>query len=161
PTIAENGTIYFKAGRRLIGVNSSGAQSFTFSADRDIGTLPVVGDDGSIYFGCLDNRIYAIRPGSGTNAIRWRIDTGEDILSAPAIGVTGNIYIGSDAHRIYCVSTNGVVLWRVATKGPVRSPIALGADGTVYAGADDHRLYAVTAQGSNKWTFTGARGAIR
>jgi outer membrane protein assembly factor BamB len=165
PAISASGDIFFKAGRRLIGLNSSGAETFSFLADRAIGSLPAFGENGAngiIYFGSLDNRVYAVRTsGSGTNATRWRFDTGDDVRGAPAVGAGGEIYIGTDARRVYCLTTNGVVRWRFNTKGPVRSPLAIGADGTVYAGAEDRRLYAITADGSNKWTFTGARGAIR
>ena len=58
-----------------------------------IESSPAIGEDGTIYFGCVDSYLYAINP-DGTE--KWKYLTGYWItLSSPAINDDGTIYISS------------------------------------------------------------------
>ena len=154
----EGNTIYFVSGGKLYGVSLDGNQTSLFAPGTSIHSTPAVGNDGSIFFGADDERIYALSSGGTSNDVRWRFNTGENVSSSPVIGARGDIYIGSESARLYCLTTNGVLRWSVSTKRPVHSALSIGADGTIYAGSDDRNMYAITAEGQIRWTFpTGGR----
>ncbi len=151
-------SIYFVSGGKLYGVSLDGASQSTFAPATSIHSIPAIGEDGSIFFGADDEKVYALYSGGTSNDIRWRFNTGENVSSSPVIGVRGDVYIGSESSRVYCLTTNGVLRWSVSTKRPVHSALSIGADGTIYAGSDDKNMYAITADGQVRWKFpTGGR----
>jgi len=152
PVIADDGTILIVSGGFLRGVSEDGSEVSSFIARSAIRSLPAVAEDGSIYLGANDDRVYALGPGATTNDILWRFNTGQNVMSSPAIGADGSIYIASDNLRLYCLTTNGAVRWFVTTRGPVRSALSIGVDGTIYAGSEDRRLYAISSDGKILWT---------
>ena len=160
PVIAADGTILFVSGGYLYGVSESGAQVSSFTPASAIQSIPALAEDDTIYLGAKDNRVYALNPDSGTNAVRWRFNTGKDVSSSPAVGADGLVYIASDTSRIYCLTTNGALKWSVGTRAPVHSALSIGPDGTIYAGSEDTRMYAVSPQGKIVWTVK-TRGTVR
>lgn len=153
PVISPEGTVYVVSGNQLLGVDTAdGSEASRFTPRSAIKSIPAMTEDGTLYFGANDERVYALGSGGTTNDVLWRFNTGQNVLSSPAIGADGRIYIGSDASRIFCLNSNGVRQWSVATRGPVRSELSIGVDGTVYAGSDDKRLYAVSSEGEVIWT---------
>lgn len=64
---------------------------------------PVVGEDGTIYFGGWDSYIYALRPDG--NPI-WKYQLGSDIRSSPTIDSNGVICVGSSDGCIYAIHSN-------------------------------------------------------
>lgn len=153
----ETGTIYFSAGARVFGVSPAGAEKSVFLAGSAVHSIPVVDEDGRIYFGANNERVHAVGSGGTTNDVRWRFDTGENVTSSAVIGVNGDIYIASESSRLYCLTTNGVKRWSVSTRRPVHAALSIGADGTIYAGSDDGRMYAVSASGEIRWTVKTRR----
>lgn len=154
----EGDTIYFVSAGKLYGVSLEGNEQSVFAPGTSIHSIPAIGEDGSIFFGADNERVYALYSGGTSNDLRWRFNTGENVSSSPVIGVRGDIYIGSESARLYCLTTNGVVRWSVSTKRPVHSALSIGADGTIYAGSDDRNMYAITPDGHVRWTFpTGGR----
>ncbi len=60
PVVAANGMVYF-SGNRLHAINgSTHKQIWTFPPQGTIENTPAIGADGTIYFGCDDNDLYAI-----------------------------------------------------------------------------------------------------
>ena len=71
--------------------NVTGLEKWRFRCD-GVNGGPIIGDDGTIYFGDEDWDIYAIYP-NGT--LRWKYHTDGDITSAPALAEDGTLYVGS------------------------------------------------------------------
>jgi len=134
-----------------------GLEKWRFRCDGVDGS-PIIGDDGTIYFGDKDADIYAIYP-NGT--LKWTYHTDMWITSAPALAGDGTLYVTSwDEHLYAFNSSNGVRKWRfnaghLATLAS--SPI-VAEDGTIYFGAmgpdyDRGRVYAVNPNGTEKWYY--------
>lgn len=109
-----------------------------------------IGASGTIYFGCADQRLYAVSPGG---AILWSVNLGGATLSTPAIDSAGNIYIGADtpSGSLFKISAAGSVLWDctfAAWNPTINSSPVIGADETtVYVAggtASSGFLFAVT-----------------
>ncbi|SVE59059.1 uncharacterized protein METZ01_LOCUS511913, partial [marine metagenome] len=74
-------------------------------------SVPAIGDDGTVYFGTEDNKLYAVDGKTGTK--KWEFETGGSV-SSPVIGDDGTLYIGSGDKKIYAIKTD--------SKGPAKSP---------------------------------------
>ena len=153
PAIANDGTIYIGTFYDdLIAINPNGTEKWKFDAGNSIVSDPVVGTDGTIYFGVMGpgsiGRIYAIYP-DGTE--KWHYDTGYWITSDPAIGDDGTIYIGSGDHYFYALYPNGTLRWRFPTGDVIKGPASIAEDGTVYISSYDDYLYAIYPNGTIRW----------
>jgi uncharacterized repeat protein (TIGR01451 family) len=116
---------------------------------------PSIGMDGTIYIGCDDRRLYAIR---STKTIRWSYLVGNIIRSAPAIDDEGTIYFGCNDGKLYAVKDNAFSAsakpgWPFVTGAPIVSSPTISNDGIIYVGSDDRNLYAITSGGALKWSF--------
>ena len=160
PVLGTDGKIYTTYAGQVVGVSTSGSQLSAFRARGGIVGAPAQANDGTLYFGATDGRIYAIDSGTGSNTVRWIYNVGAALSTAPTLGVVGQIYIASENSRLLCLSTNGALRWRVATKAPVHGALSIGADGTIYAGCDDKRMYAISSEGQIRWTYK-TKGSIR
>ena len=121
---------------------------------------PVVGEDGTVYFGCKDDNLYAINP-DGT--LKWKYKTEGDVASSPAIGPDGTIYFASDDSYLYAIEDSGKfgkLKWKYRVVNPQyrpRGPLMVESDGTIYVPSS--HLEAVDKDGNRKWTFnTGVAG---
>src|SRR3972149_9542730 len=76
---------------------SSGPQentlSWKYQTGSGIAASPVLGDDGTIYAGGIDGKLYAVSPGGGQ---KWSYETGGGIYASAAVEINGVIYAGSD-----------------------------------------------------------------
>ncbi len=155
PAIGSNGTIYVttdetEAGADstnsgVLSINTNGTINWKFVPQDqldghfgDVDSSPAVASDGTVYFGCWDDNLYAVTNGSPA----WTFSTGGVIDSAPAIGANGTVYFGSYDQTLYAV-TNGSQAWAFTTGGEIVSSPAIGADGTVYVASTDGNLYAI------------------
>jgi len=71
---------------------------------------PVIGDDGTIYFGGAD--FYALYP-NGT--LKWKYDVSAWIHSCSASDENGTIYIGTiggGTNFLYAINPNGTLKWK-------------------------------------------------
>jgi len=116
---------------------------------------PVVGDDGTIYFGGSGD-FYALYP-NGT--MKWKYD-GLDfyVWSAPAIDENGVIYVGDKHAYFYAINPNGILKWIYGTEGDIMSSPAIGDDGTIYFGNEvgyplGGYINALYPNGTVKWRF--------
>lgn len=115
---------------------------------------PAIGNDGTIYVGSYDSKIYALNP-DGT--LKWSYTTGARINTSPAISLNGNtVYCGSDDDKMYALDANsGNVIWSFTTGGNIAfSTPAIANDGTLFFGSDDDKVYALNPNGSLKWELT-------
>lgn len=100
PAIADNGTIYLgSAGGRLKAYNPiNGAELWSYPAVADpaigaIEVVPVIDNDGKIYFGTKTGIFYVLNS-NGTQAYD-PLDLGDSITSSAAIGSDGTIYVAA------------------------------------------------------------------
>jgi outer membrane protein assembly factor BamB len=148
------------------------AIAWSYITDYCIRSSPVIANDGTIYMGSEDGKLYAINP-DGT--AKWSYTTwGRINAGAPAIGSEGTIYVGSVAGyspdsqsyymehaRLYAITPDGTLKWYFTSEGissyDAFSP-TIAPDGTIYAGAD--KLYAIDADGTLKWSYDTGSVAV-
>jgi outer membrane protein assembly factor BamB len=119
---------------------------------------PVIGDNGTIYFGDKDRDIYAIYP---NGMLKWTYHTVDWITSAPALAEDGTLYVGSWGDYLYAFnSTTGAKKWSVSLGDTIGSSPAIGEDGTIYVGDTGGRLWAVNPNGTKKWNYPTGGGNI-
>lgn len=131
-----------------------GAQTNTlkwsFKIDTRITSSPSIASDGTIYFGSIDGRLYAVNP-DGT--AKWAFQVGNEITASPAIGNDGTIYIGSRDKKMYAITSEGKLKWTYQVGGIILSSAAV-TDNSLYFGSDDNTLYAITTDGKLNWKYT-------
>jgi len=103
---------------------------------------PALGDDGSIYLGSVDGRLYCLNR-LGTILWSFRVE-GYYILGSPSIDGVGNIYVGDSEGTIYALSRDGRELWRAASQSSILSSPVL-VDDRLYLTSCDNRLYALAS----------------
>jgi outer membrane protein assembly factor BamB len=80
----------------------------------EIKSSPAVADDGTIYFGSRDRKLYAVTP---QGKQKWTFATGAWIDSSPAIGADGTVYFGSWDANFYALNPDGSEKWKFPTGG--------------------------------------------
>jgi outer membrane protein assembly factor BamB len=122
---------------------------------REIVSSPAIGSDGTIYFGSLNDTLYALNP-DGT--LKWSYSTNGDIYSSPAIGSDGTIYFGSYDNYLYALNPDGSLKWHYDAGTDVYTSPAIGSDGTIYFGqmyGEYHHgeFNALNPDGTLKWSY--------
>lgn len=115
---------------------------------------PAIAEDGTIYIGSLDFKLYAFNQDGTT---KWTFTAVDAIRSAVSIGDDGTIYVASLDDNLYALNTDGTQKWAFTTGANIfYSNPAISDDGsTIYIGSDDFNLYAINASdGTEKWAFT-------
>ncbi|MBI3943413.1 MAG: PQQ-binding-like beta-propeller repeat protein [Chloroflexi bacterium] len=139
-----------RIGRTTVTGPGTNNVKWTFRVNSGINASPVVGSDGTIYFGAWNNKLYAV---TKTGFLKWTFNSGNWISSSAAVGSDGAVYFGSWDKKIYAVNANGSLRWQFTTGDIVTSSPVMAADGTVYAGSWDFKLYAINPNGTQKWQF--------
>jgi len=121
-----------------------------FQAGSIVSSSPAV-DNGFVYFGSGDSRVYCLNAQDGTKL--WEFTTGNAVFSCPAV-TDGRVFFGSNDTKVYCLDAqSGGKLWEFKTGDAVQSSPAL-ANGYVYIGSYDNKVYCLNAQdGSKVWEF--------
>jgi len=136
-----------------------GAQDATLKWSYQIGDAvkasPAIGADGSMYFGSMDNKIYALNP-DGT--LKCVFETGDSIVSSPAVSSDGIIYFGSTDGKLYAIQEDGTLGWSFDTGCSVESSPTVAKDGTIYFGSSGQAekpstFYALNPDGTLKWSY--------
>jgi outer membrane protein assembly factor BamB len=122
---------------------------------REIYSSPAIGPDGTIYFGSMNDTLYALNP-NGT--LKWTYSTNGDAYSSPAIGQDGTIYFGSYDNYLYALNPDGSLKWRYDAGSDICSSPAIGSDGTIYFGqlwSEYHHgeFNALNPDGTLKWSY--------
>jgi len=154
--IDENGTIYFgtSIGEKnyLYALYQNGTLKWKYPTGHHIMSSPVIGKDGTIYFGSYNKNIYALYP-NGT--LRWNFKTDGFVHTSPAIDDDGVIYCGSDDHYMYALYPNGTLKWKYDAGCRIGGDPTIGDDGTIYfGGVENPALYALYHNGTRKWKVT-------
>ena len=160
PVIDNYGTIYFGGSCNLqpwyiFAINPNGTLKWKYKTDNTImGSSAAIAEDGTIYIGSWDCRLYAFNP-DGT--VKWKTGVGGNVYSSPNIAEDGTIYIGAmgpgNKGRITALNPDGTRKWEYDTGYWITSDPAIGNDGTIYIGSQDDYLYAMNPNGTLKWRF--------
>jgi outer membrane protein assembly factor BamB len=149
------GTIYSDhQNDRIVAITPGGAQDWLFylGSGSDIDSHPVVGIDGTVYFGADNSKLYAINPEDRKNgatfptAREWAFSTGGQIDNTPAIAPDGTILVLAKNGILYAVNPDGTEKWRYSITVDGTSLISsptVGNEGVVYVGSSNNRLYAI------------------
>ncbi len=108
--------------------------------------------NGTIYFGCADQFVYAIDPADGK--LRWKFKTEGGIILSYVRAYEGLLYFGSFDHNMYAITADeGKLVWKYKTFDKIASTPAF-SDGIVYFGGKDHFVYALNAAtGELVWRY--------
>jgi len=135
---------------------AEGDRRWVFPAEGTVGSItssPAIGQDGTIYVGSGDNKVYAINP-DGTK--KWEFATGGKVTSSPAVEYYSKaitIYVGSADGNVYAINSDGTQKWKFEAGASVSSSPAISYLGIVYVGAEDGKVYAISSSDG-----TGERG---
>ncbi len=131
-------------------------EPWAFRMEKGMFHEPVIDDDGTIYMGSADTRIYAIGPDGKE---KWRFQTGEINDSTAIIAADGSIFVPSGDGYVYALNPDGSERWRLAADGLEgyitwwEGHITMGPTGILFAGNDDRNLYAFTQLGEIWWKY--------
>jgi hypothetical protein len=93
---------------KLRAVNAGGSTKWTFQSGGNADSSnPTIGPDGTVYFGSLDGRLYAVGHDgiSGTGTQKYNFNTGDKVYTSPAIDPRDEtVYIGSDSDYLYAIN---------------------------------------------------------
>ncbi len=113
---------------------SAGSKKWEFTTGANISyTSPAIGNDGTIYVGSQDNKVYALNPDGSK---KWEFVTGNKVDSSPSIGSDGTIYVGSWDKKLYALNPDGSKKWEFVVGHNIRPAPAIGSDGTIYFGSN-------------------------
>ncbi len=149
--------IYFgDKDRNVYAVYPNGTMKWKYHTDGWITSSPALAEDGTLYVGSWDDRLYAFN--SSTGAIKWKLGLGDTIDGSPIIADDGTIYIGImgpgyGKGRIWAINPNGTKRWYYDTGDWITGGPAIGDDGSIYIGSNDNYLYALNPNGTLKWWF--------
>ncbi|MFQ5961632.1 MAG: PQQ-binding-like beta-propeller repeat protein, partial [Candidatus Methylomirabilales bacterium] len=148
---------------------TSDTLKWTFSTGRrdkegGIETDPVIGPDGTVYFGANNGILYALDPENGD--IRWAFPTRFDIYaiySSPFVDQDGIVYFGAKDGTVYALRAPrtgimGEVVWSLNLGTTIQTSPTFTPDGTLVIGADDWAYYGITPPRGGtgptvKWRF--------
>jgi outer membrane protein assembly factor BamB len=140
------------AGNAVAALNpATGIEIWRVVVNSDFDSTPIVGPDGTIYFG-TDNEqsLFAVNP-DGT--VKWQFATGDEVDNTPALSPDGSVvYVVSNDGYVYAVDTDsGAENWSfeiVTDTGDspanvTSSSVVNPNTGTIYVGSDDTSVYAL------------------
>jgi len=156
PVVGADGTIYLPRKGGMDAYNRDGKRIWAFELS-DRATSPSIGDDGTLYFGSDDGKLYALY---SDGHLKWKIAAGKAIRTSPAVTGNGEVIFGSVDHNLYAVDSLGNLKWRFTAGGQVFSP-TVATDGTIYFQSSDGKLYAIQDTAENggllgQWPKYGA-----
>ena len=87
----------------MYALNADGALKWDFETEDYIYSSPLIGSDGTVYFGGYDSYVYAL---NSDGTVQWRFKTGDKIESSPVMSADGTLYVGSNDGNLYALTTN-------------------------------------------------------
>jgi outer membrane protein assembly factor BamB len=92
--ISDDGTLYTTTNTGVYAFNLDGVELWNFPLDEyDVQTAPLIGADGTIYFGTCNSQIFYALNSDGTE--KWSFATEYKNMGSPSIGPDGTLYFPS------------------------------------------------------------------
>lgn len=120
-------------------------------------------DNGVIYFGGYDGKVYAVKTKDGSEAWPQPFDTGDPVIGGAALsGDKSTLFIGSNGGNFYGLdSANGSVKAGPFNAGSGIMATPLVQDSVVYVATVKGKLYALDAKTlAVKWMFSTDAGLL-
>lgn len=114
------------------------------SPDQVTTSTVTIGNDGVLYLGAYDSKLYAVNPVDGSTL--WEAET-YGTSYTPAIASDGTIYVTTFGGSISAFSPSGSLLWIHKTGTEVSAPPVIDRDGTLYFGSRSGQVFAVADNG--------------
>jgi outer membrane protein assembly factor BamB len=127
--------------------------NWPFTTGDEITSPPAVAEDGTVYVGSLDGKMYAINP-DGTPKWSYAVWYPIDRAGA-AIDGDGNVYFGSSSGMVYSLTASGAFRWsyQILGGGVFSTPTVTGTD-LVLVTSHNRKIYALQASNGVKvWEF--------
>jgi outer membrane protein assembly factor BamB len=152
-----NGIIYCKGSTNdlpdaIIAVYPNGTLKWCYHTEGLIWSTPAIDEEGTIYIGTYDSKLYAINP-DGTR--KWRCGVGGNVGCSPTIAEDGTIYVGtmSSGNSLVAVTPDGNVKWKYKTGYFITGAPCIAEDGTIYVGSADTYFYSINPNGTLRWKY--------
>ena len=161
-TIVSNGAAYFWAGiTKLYTIPSDTEPYLLFNTPEPYieesfgeGSGPAISIDGTLYFGAINGKVYALSPDGEE---KWSRDITTAVQVGPSIGSDGTIYFSPaspDVCKIFAFTPDGEQKWIFNVKGGKSSSLAIGLNDTIYLSEFSGTVYAISPQGEQLWAFS-------
>ncbi len=147
---------YFKPGSVVVDKDSKNVNFSAFPVEKlkkwhvQIGKVyfssPAIGEDGTIYVGSLDGKLYAI---DKSGDFLWSFPTNYWVRTSPCIAKNGTVYFVSDSDYLYALEASGGLEWKFLIHGYVIGDPSI-RNGVVYVGTQNGYLYSVK-NGKELW----------
>ena len=126
--------------------------TYTPPATSSTESSPIVGPDGTIYYGSNDGKFYAV---SASGSLKWSWTGTSPIKSTAVMLQNGNLVFGTDGNKVIELSKTGSLVRPGFNKttGSFRSSPNIAFDSTIFIGNTDTYMYALTKTLSLKWRF--------
>ena len=136
---------------------SRGIRVAAYGVAASVVDAPVIGADGSVYFGSDSG--YLVKIDANLTAPVWRVHlTRDGEVYGPIIGDDGTVYCGTDTCRLHAVNPNGTVKWTATLDGVGMRP-ALGRS-ALFVGTDLGTAYSIDPRtGSINWQKSLVHGS--
>ncbi len=139
-----------------------GLKKWEFDTGGRISSTPVIGNDGTVYCGNDDGKLFAVDPDTGDK--KWEYNVGMRVTASPLMANDGSILCvfnnsasnrGKQVHAID--PETGEQKWSFEVPGDPSCPPIVSADGTIFYATFKAGLHAVDgATGTEKWAFKGS-----
>jgi outer membrane protein assembly factor BamB len=136
--------------------DNPGIEKWRFPAEDCCFGSPVIGNDGTIFFGggVLDRHLYAV---NSDGTLKWKFKSAGtlgNLGSSPAIADDGSIYVGTVfGSYIQGINSNGTEKWKHWTS-QIDTSITLDDEGSLYFGAGNNLEVRYPNNGSIKWKYS-------
>lgn len=124
---------------------------WAFATGDAIQSSAAVGADGTLYFGSMNHKVYAVNPDGSQ---KWAYLTQGSVMSSPTMGADGTIYVGSNDHYLYALNPDGSLQWKYEAGGALQSSPAIDFDGNIIIGSMDQYLYSIDKNGTPNWKMS-------
>ncbi|PGL55411.1 PQQ-binding-like beta-propeller repeat protein [Bacillus cereus] len=110
-------------------------------------TQPTIGNDGTIYIGNSNRKLYAFNK---DGSVKWIKDGVTNLYTSPVVAADGTIYVAGG--KLTALNPDGSVKWQSKDTGYYDTPI-LDSEGTVYVryAGNKRTIDAYNSDGSKKW----------
>lgn len=136
--------------------------AWEYNVGDEIGSSPVIGHDGTVYFGSgtkppdapEEKYFYALKP-DGT--LKWKLPIPYGIFSSAAVGPDGTVYVGAFDYNLYAIrdlDSSADVLWKTNLGFTIYSSPTIGPDGTIYIGCLSFDVWGINPDGTSRWQYT-------
>ena len=129
PVVLGPGDMLYASARRLFALGTNGRERWERQGDGTAWAAPAVGDNGILYTGYSDSKVYALDALTGQT--KWVFATNDGLICFPALGANAALFFQCEGDsKAYALNRQtGRPLWTATqdpTQGPPRPTLASG-----------------------------------